>query len=237
MEDQVTRLTEKVWESFQQTAPNSRYLIAISGIPGSGKTTLAATITKRLNALQDAHSNKTSLPPIAGFIPMDGYHLTRAQLSAMPDPAHAHARRGAEFTFDGPAFLSLIQRLREPLTTSTITIHAPSFDHALKDPKANDIPIEPTTRILVFEGNYLSLNKEPWRSAAKLMDQLWFVDVDFEVAKKRLIPRHVKAGIAENEEDAEKRVVENDLVNGEEIVKGRMEVDEVIVSTNDVAWK
>lgn len=69
------------------------------------------------------------------------------------------------------------------------------------------------------------------------MDQLWFVDVDFEVAKKRLIPRHVKAGIAENEEDAEKRVVENDLVNGEEIVKGRMEVDEVIVSKNDVVWK
>lgn len=168
---------------------------------------------------------------------MDGYHLTRAQLSAMPDPAHAHARRGAEFTFDGPAFLSLIQRLREPLTPSTVTIHAPSFDHALKDPKANDIPIEPTTRILIFEGNYLSLNKEPWRSAAKLMDQLWFVDVDFEVAKKRLIPRHVKAGIAENEEDAEKRVVENDLVNGEEIVKGRMEVDEVIVSKNDVVWK
>ncbi|KAG4029528.1 hypothetical protein MFRU_015g00690 [Monilinia fructicola] len=237
MEDQVTRLTEKVWENFQSIPPNARYLIAVSGIPGSGKTTLAATITKRLNALQTNHSNKTSLPPIAGFIPMDGYHLTRAQLSAMPDPAHAHARRGAAFTFDGSSFLSLIQKIREPITPSTITIHAPSFDHALKDPKENDIPIEPTTKILVFEGNYLSLDKEPWRSAAKLMDQLWFVEVDFEVAKRRLIPRHVKAGIAKDETEAEKRVVENDLVNGEDIVRDRMTVHEIIVSTDDEAWK
>ncbi|KAI9643111.1 hypothetical protein NHQ30_008846 [Ciborinia camelliae] len=168
---------------------------------------------------------------------MDGYHLTRAQLSAMPDPVHAHARRGAAFTFDGDSFLSLIRQIREPISPSTITIHAPSFDHALKDPKENDIPIEPTTRILVFEGNYLSLDKEPWRSAAKLMDQLWFVEVDFEVAKRRLIPRHVKAGIAGDEVEAEKRVVENDLVNGEEIVRDRMVVHEVIVSTDDAAWK
>ncbi|KAA8574500.1 hypothetical protein EYC84_005954 [Monilinia fructicola] len=218
--------------------PNARYLIAVSGIPGSGKTTLAATITKRLNALQTNHSNKTSLPPIAGFIPMDGYHLTRAQLSAMPDPAHAHARRGAasHSTVHHSSHLSRrsVNLLPPPPSQST----HPSFDHALKDPKENDIPIEPTTKILVFEGNYLSLDKEPWRSAAaKLMDQLWFVEVDFEVAKRRLIPRHVKAGIAKDETEAEKRVVENDLVNGEDIVRDRMTVHEIIVSTDDEAWK
>lgn len=69
------------------------------------------------------------------------------------------------------------------------------------------------------------------------MDQLWFVDVGYEVAKKRLIPRHVKAGIAKDEKEAEKRVVENDLVNGEEIVKGNMKVDEIICSLEDAGWK
>lgn len=69
------------------------------------------------------------------------------------------------------------------------------------------------------------------------MDQLWFVEVDFEVAKRRLIPRHVKAGIAKDEMEAEKRVVENDLVNGEDIVRDRMTVHEIIVSTDDEAWK
>lgn len=84
---------------------------------------------------------------------MDGYHYTRAQLDAMPDPATAHARRGAEFTFDGEAFYHLVKRLKEPLTRDTPTIYAPSFDHAIKDPKENDIAVERTHRVVVLEGN------------------------------------------------------------------------------------
>jgi pantothenate kinase len=168
---------------------------------------------------------------------MDGYHYYRSQLDAMPDPAHAHARRGAEFTFDGSAFLSLVQRVREPLTPTSTTLYAPSFDHAVKDPKENDIPIEPSTKILIFEGNYLSLDKEPWREVAGLMDELWFVEVDFETARKRLVPRHFKAGIAASEQEADRRVSENDLVNGEEIVRDRLKVHEVVVSVEDEAWK
>lgn len=87
---------------------------------------------------------------------MDGFHYTRAQLDAMPDPAHAHARRGAEFTFDGEAFYELVKHLHEPLTTTTTTIFAPSFDHAVKDPKENDIAVEPSHRIVVLEGNCAS---------------------------------------------------------------------------------
>ena len=70
-----------------------------------------------------------------------------------------------------------------------------------------------------------------------MMDQLWFVDVDFETARSRLIPRHVKAGIARDELEADKRVRENDLVNGEEIVRCRMEVHEVVKSREDAAWR
>ncbi len=168
---------------------------------------------------------------------MDGYHYYRSQLDAMPDPAHAHARRGAAFTFDGAAFLSLVRKIRQPVTAHSTTIYAPSFDHAAKDPKENDIAIEPTTRILIFEGNYLSLDKEPWREAAGLMDELWFVEVDFETARRRLVPRHVRAGIAPSVEEAERRVTENDLVNGEEIVGNRLQVNEVVLSREDEAWK
>jgi pantothenate kinase len=84
---------------------------------------------------------------------MDGFHYTRAQLDAMPDPATAHARRGAEFTFDGERFLGLVRRLKEPLSETTPTVFAPSFDHAVKDPKEGDIAVERTQRIVVLEGN------------------------------------------------------------------------------------
>ncbi|KAL3424478.1 uridine kinase [Phlyctema vagabunda] len=235
MEDQVERLVKKTWSRYQSLPPNQRLLVAVSGIPGSGKTTLAATVTTRLNQLFSATS--PSSPPIAGMIPMDGYHLSRAQLSAMPDPTHAHDRRGAEFTFDSAAYLHLVKKCRSPVDGSAKVIYAPSFDHAVKDPKEDDIPIEPTTRILVFEGLYLSLTKTPWKEAAELMDETWFVDVDMETARSRLVPRHVKAGIAKDIEAAHKRVSENDLVNGEEIIRDRMDVDEVVISRDDDNWK
>lgn len=168
---------------------------------------------------------------------MDGYHFSRAHLSAMPNPSHAHARRGAAFTFDASSMLFLIQQLRLPLTTSTTTIYAPSFDHALKDPVKNDIAIPASSRVIVLEGNYLALNQGEWKEIAALMDELWFVEVDFEVAGRRLVPRHLKAGIAGSEEEAWRRVRENDLVNGREIVEGKVRVDEVVVSREDEGWK
>ncbi|KAL4964816.1 kinase-related protein [Aspergillus stella-maris] len=233
MESQVTRLVDKVWGKLQDTPSNARLLIAVSGIPGSGKTELVISLARRINDLYSAQ-NEGRL--IAATIPMDGYHLTRAQLAQMPDPEMAAARRGAAFTFDGDKFLELVKALRKPLTDQTQTLHAPSFDHAVKDPVDNDIPIAAERRVLLFEGNYLSLNKEPWSSAAKLMDELWFVEVDFDTARQRLIKRHVKAGIAKDEKEAEKRANENDLVNGREIVDCRLDVQEVITSSFDPKW-
>jgi pantothenate kinase len=124
-----------------------------------------------------------------------------------------------------------------PLSQDTPVIYAPSFDHSIKDPVENDIPIPPTAKIVVLEGNYLSLNKGLWKEAAALMDELWFVEVDFEIARRRLVARHVKSGIVENDMEADRRVTENDLVNGREIVEERLPVHEIIESREDDAWR
>ena len=101
-----------------------------------------------------------------------------------------------------------------------------------------DIPIPASSRIVVMEGNYLSLGsgEREWREATELMDELWFVDVDFGVARERLVRRHVESGVAGDREEAGRRADENDLVNGREIVEGRVEVHEVIVSREDGGW-
>jgi len=237
MDEQVDRLVSKLESKSASLPPSKRYLVAISGIPGSGKTTLAATIVKRLNERHGELGKQELGDDIAVFIPMDGYHLTRAQLSALSNAAEAFARRGAEFTFDGASFLELVREVRKQ-GRDALTVYAPSFDHAVKDPKANDIPIHASARIVVFEGNYLSLDKEPWNQAAALMDENWFVDVDFERARKRLVERHVRAGICKDADEADKRARENDLVNGEQIVKNRIpEIDEMVRSNEDAHWR
>lgn len=210
-------------------------MVAISGIPGSGKTSLAAIMTKRINAIYaNEHPDK---PPVAACVSLDGYHLSRAQLADMPNAAHAIARRGAAFTFDPAKFITLVRALRKPLDADSVTLYAPSFDHAVKDPVEDDVAIPATARVIFFEGNYLSLNKRPWDELAELMDELWFVEVDFETARKRLVKRHVEAGIARDEEEGNRRALENDLVNGQEIVDFRLDVAEVIISREDDEWK
>jgi pantothenate kinase len=200
---------------------------------------MSGHVVAYLNILsQETSSRGAAAAPVATSVPMDGYHLTRAQLSAMPDPEMAHARRGAEFTFNGEAYLELVQSLRaqEPIGESTQTVYAPSFDHAVKDPVDNDIPIYPHHRVLIFEGNYVALDKTPWTEAAALMDEVWFVDVDFALARQRLIKRHMQAGLASDEEAAGRRADNNDLKNGQEIVRLRLRVDETITSVEEDEW-
>ncbi|KAI5302964.1 hypothetical protein KEM56_000175 [Ascosphaera pollenicola] len=239
MDEQIERLVQKTWNKFQSLAPTHRLMIAVAGIPGSGKTSLARILAERINAIYKETNPDPTLPtlsPIAESVSMDGYHLYRHELAAMPDPVYAADRRGAAFTFNAGRFLALVKELRQPLTGESKTIYAPSFDHAKKDPVEDDVPIPPTARVLFFEGNYLALNKHPWTECAKLMDELWFVEVDFEVARHRLIRRHLDAGLAPTWELADQRARENDLVNGQEIVDNMLHVDEVIKSTEDSSW-
>ncbi|KAH8655358.1 phosphoribulokinase/uridine kinase [Xylariales sp. PMI_506] len=227
MDSNITRLSKKVWDLYETSDPNSRILIGIAGIPGSGKTTLALNVATALNSLYEKHTRSQS-KTFAADLPMDGFHYTRAHLAAMPNPATAIHRRGAAFTFDADGFYTLVTRLRNPITSDSAAIYAPSFDHAVKDPVENGIAVLPETKIVVFEGNYVCLDREPWKSAAQLMNELWFVDVDREVARERLVKRHVASGICPDEEAARERIRSTDFLNADDIVENRLPVNEVV---------
>jgi len=203
-------------------------LVGIAGIPASGKSTLAVLVVNKTNQLldesrrhSDSDSERTSAAPSstsvksakAVLVGLDGWHLTRAQLDAMPDPKLAHDRRGSHWTFDAHGYVSFIRKLREPLlpgTTTTTTITAPSFDHAVKDPCPHAVTILPEHRIVVIEGLYTFLSIPPWVEAGKLLDERWLVELDPTVASDRLVKRHVTSGVAKDLEEALWRAAEND---------------------------
>ena len=142
------------------------------------------------------------------LVGLDGWHLTRAQLDAMPDPKLAHDRRGSHWTFDAHNYVTFIRQLKEPTFPTTIT--APSFDHAVKDPCPHAITILPEHRIIIIEGLYTFLSLSPWVDAGMLLDERWLVELDPDVASNRLVKRHVKSGVAKDPEEAQWRAVEND---------------------------
>lgn len=202
-----------------------------------GKTTLARVVSRELNT-RAAAAGGSPPPAPATSLPMDGFHLTRAALSAMADPARAHVLRGAAFTFDAPKFLRLVRALRAAAAVApgAAPVLAPSFDHAIKDPRDDDLAVLPEHRVVLVEGNYLALDRDVWRDAAALLDELWFIRVDFDVARRRLRDRHLRAGIAADLDDADRRVRDNDLVNARDILARRLDVDEEVDSTEDAAW-
>ncbi|KAK4199351.1 P-loop containing nucleoside triphosphate hydrolase protein [Triangularia verruculosa] len=229
MEESLAQIVALARSKLEQTPLDRRLLIGISGPPGSGKTTLSTILTTTLN---------THLPNQAIFLPLDGYHFSRAQLDAFPDPSHAHKYRGSEPTFDGPAFLSLVTALTKPVTPTTPTIYAPSFDHALKDPVENAIGILPTHRIVVIEGNYIMLNKSPWSSVPPLLDVKVFVAAPEQILRQRLAKRHLAAGLVDSLEKGEERADFNDIPNGRQIIEQLVDNGDVIrlVSAEDAAW-
>ncbi|CAG8577968.1 2150_t:CDS:2 [Racocetra fulgida] len=169
---------------------------------------------------------------VSVMVPMDGYHYPQKILDTFPDPKEAYARRGAYWTFDAQGLLTLTEALRRPIDSSQ-TITAPSYDHGKGDPVENDIEILPSHKLVIMEGLYLHLKEPPvWKSIASHMDELWFLHIDREIAKKRIIKRHIQT---ETEEQAFFRVENNDMVNANYILENSLIPTRTIISADDPA--
>ncbi|TCD68593.1 hypothetical protein EIP91_010382 [Steccherinum ochraceum] len=219
MEAVAAGLAEHLIQKLSQTPLEQRLLVGIAGVPASGKSTLAKLIVDDVNRRLTAVSEDLSDNEVAVLVGLDGWHLTRAQLDAFPDPIQAHARRGAHWTFDGQGYVEFVRALRRPSapqssenspTKDTDVVYAPSFLHAIKDPAPNTVFIHPRHRLVIIEGLYTFLAIDPWAEAGKALDERWWVDISEDDAEKRLVPRHVETGVAKDLEEAIWRAREND---------------------------
>ena len=127
--------------------PGRRALLGIAGGPGAGKTTLAERLTRELNGDGE---------PWVAHVPMDGFHLADVEL----DRLGRRNRKGAPDTFDAAGYAALLERLRGD---EEGVVYAPGFERALEQPVAGSIPVPPTARLVVTEGNYLLVDEGPWR--------------------------------------------------------------------------
>lgn len=222
-----------------------QYWVGIAGGPGSGKSTLSAAVSQRLSTMHGInnvvrhtmilHYTTHVLRPSGGsslvcvcvmcglvskVVPMDGFHLRKAQLDGLPDPENAHRLRGAPFTFDAHGLVRALSVCRRASCGSF-----PGFDHGVGDPVEDSIRVAKEHSVVLCEGNYLLLPEpEPWGEIKPLFDESWYIRVrdgvnghgesmsGIDRQCERVIRRHMASwGVSWS--DAEARVMRNDRPN------------------------
>ena len=134
------RIAEEVGEKGVVDSNGVPYLLAIVGVPGSGKSVSALLIQ---NELEKIGIN-------AMIMPHDGYHYPLNYLKTFPDSDDLIYRRGAPDTFDSQALLRDLRRVKEG---EEEIIKLPAFDHFNGDPEPDmHIFDRAQHRVVICEG-------------------------------------------------------------------------------------
>lgn len=171
-----------------------RFIVALAGPPGAGKSFLSEWLCRELNERQ---------PGIAAVVPMDGYHLDNAIL----EPLGQVPIKGAPETFDPDGLKHDLERIRR----ADRTVAVPVFDRPLDLARAGGRLITLEHRIVIVEGNYLLLDRAPWGELHALFDMTLFLEVADEVLEARLIQRWL--GMGQDHDCAVEKARKKDMLN------------------------
>jgi pantothenate kinase len=201
-------LADLVERARQLVRPDRRVVLGIAGMPGAGKSTLAAALVDALNRQPvpgppAGARQPDGRGPWVALLPMDGFHLPQARLVELG----LRDRMGAPETFDAAAYAQTLERV----TRGDAPVAAPSFDRTVEEPVPDGILVAASHRLVVTEGNYLLLPWAPWSRARAQLAQVWYARLDDATRVRRLVARHVAFG--KSPADAQAWVQRSDEAN------------------------
>ncbi|PWJ78403.1 fructokinase [Pseudaminobacter salicylatoxidans] len=193
---------------FKRAGKGRRFIVAIAGAPGAGKSTLS----EKLLGLFPEGS--------AAVVPMDGFHFDDAVLHKRG----LRARKGAPETFDYRGFAALLRRIRsvEP------DIAVPVFDRNMELARAGASVIDSEVKFVLVEGNYLLLDEAPWNELSPFFDFAIYLDLPRNELERRLMQRWRDHG--KSDKEARDWIAGNDLPNIERVMQKRRPADLVVRS-------
>ncbi len=187
-------------------AGGSRRILGICGTPGSGKSTLAVALAAELG-------------DDAVLVGMDAFHLASQELRRLD----RHRRKGAPDTFDVDGYVALLARLA---VQRDHDIYAPIFDRSLEESIGSAVPVRPSAKLVITEGNYLLSEEHGWGAVRGYLDECWFIDVEPELRRERLIRRRMSFG--DSPDGADRWVREVDEANAL-LIEGEMDRADLVV--------
>ena len=199
------RLDEIAEDLIGRAGDARRFLIAVAGPPGAGKSTFADKLVQALRGRGEQ----------AEVLPMDGFHMDDAVLKEKG----LLSRKGAPETFDIRGLADILTAVRQ----AEEEVLVPVFDRSRELAVAAARIISPEHRFIVVEGNYLLLKEERWAGLAGLFDYSIMLMPPHDVLEQRLVDRWRHFGLSEDA--VETKVAGNDLPNGHLILAGSRTAD------------
>jgi pantothenate kinase len=172
VETDVSALADRL-RALESSAP--RTIVGLCGPPGAGKSTLARQLVARLG------------PGEAVVVPMDGFHLANRMLEELG----IAERKGAPETFDVDGYASLLGRLAHQ---EDAVVYVPEFRRDLEESYAGSRAVPRGVPLVITEGNYLLMRDQGWQRARGHVQEVWYLEVDDDVRRERLLARHRQFG-------------------------------------------
>jgi len=191
---------------LDMAADSERFIVALAGPPAAGKSLLSEWLCREINERRSG---------IAAVVPMDGYHFDNAVLERQD----MVSIKGAPETFDVDGLHQDLMRIRR----ADKRVAVPVFDRPLDLARAGGRLITLEHRIVIVEGNYLLLERDPWRELHPLFDMTLFLEVADEVLEARLIQRWLDMG--QDRQAAFAKACQKDMLNARLIKAESIEPD------------
>lgn len=213
-------LLQEITHKAEATA--GRYLVALAGPPGSGKTTLGA--------LWETLAREYTFAIAVQCLPMDGFHLPNSALDHRTIVRYGERIplrkiKGAPESFDLDQILAAFHALDAGRKFAW-----PKYDRQIHDPVPDALPVI-HSGIILIEGNYLLLDEPGWRDLLMYTDFAIFVECPKAIVRERLLARQQRGG--RDYQAAVQHYEFNDRPNWERAMHHRMPADVTLKMTED----
>ncbi len=173
-------------ELIRRGSSQHRFLTAIAGPPGSGKTAFATLLVAVINAELKSEQ--------AAMIPQDGWHYPNAYLDVHTiyhngETISLRQLKGAPETYDTDAAYTFLARVKQGKSLSY-----PVYSRVQHNPIADAGMVSQNQRWMILEGNYWLLQEPAWQPFQGLFDATIFLTASPDTLIEGLRQRHLRGG-------------------------------------------